>query len=203
MNKIALYVRVSTEGQNTGTQISILSEYAERRGFKIADVYSDVGISGSQDSRPELNRLMADARRRRFSTVLVFKFDRFARSTIHLLRALEEFRSLGVDFISYSEGIDTTTSTGKMVFIMISAIAEFERELIRDRVKAGIKRAMAQGKRLGRPKLKVESEKVRDLRSSGKSIRQIAKVLGISKSTVANLLRNSFQGVQNTSKNRV
>jgi DNA invertase Pin-like site-specific DNA recombinase len=195
MKTAAIYARVSTEKQDSSLQVSTLKDYAARWGLEVGEVYSDDGVSGAKDRRPELDRLMADARRRKVDAVLVFKFDRFARSTTHLLRALEEFRALGIDFISYSEGIDTTTPVGKMVFTMVAAIAEFERELIRERVKAGIERARRQGKQLGRRRLQVSVEEAAAMKAGGKSLRQIAGVLGCGKSTVATVLRRAAQGV--------
>ena len=136
--KIAIYARVSTKnGQDPETQLAELREYARNRRWKIAGEYVDKGISGASDSRPELNRLMADASRRRFDVVAVWKFDRFARSVSHLLRALETFRTLGIEFVSLSESIDTSTPTGKMVFTVLASVAELERSLIGERVRAG------------------------------------------------------------------
>lgn len=151
--KTALYARVSTtnHGQDPATQTRELREYCERRGFEIAGEYVDAGISGTKDSRPELNRLMNDAAKRRFDVVAVWRFDRFARSTSHLLRALEQFRALGIDFVSFSENVDTSTPTGKMVFTVLGAVAELERSLIAERVRAGMRNARAKGKRIGRP----------------------------------------------------
>ena len=136
-------MRVSTKGhgQTTDTQALALREYAERRGFEIVGEYRDEGISGSKDSRPALDRLMRDARTRKFEVVIVARFDRFARSVSHLLRALDEFNHLGVDFISLSESIDTSTPVGKMIFTVLGAVAELERNLIRERVHMGISRA--------------------------------------------------------------
>ena len=132
---------------------------------------------------------MADARKRRFDAVLVARFDRFARSTRHLVLALEEFNALGVDFISLSESVDTSTPMGKMVYVVIAAVAELERSLIRERVVMGLQRAKAQGKRLGRPRGSAQDvDKVKKLKSEGLSVRQIAEALQTSKSTVARLL---------------
>ena len=152
--RVALYARVSTKNkdQDPETQLMALREYAGHRGFDIADEYVDVGISGAKERRPELDRLMTDARKRKIDAVLVARFDRFARSTRHLVLALEEFQSLGVHFISLSESIDTSTPIGKMVFTIIGAVAELERSLIRERVVMGLARARKQGKRLGRPR---------------------------------------------------
>lgn len=153
MVRVALYARVSTadKGQDPRLQTLELQEYCLRRGWSVAGEYVDVGISGTKEKRPELDRLMADAHRRRFDAVLCWKFDRFARSVSHLLRALEAFRNLGIDFVSFSEQLDTSTPTGKMVFTVLGAVAELERSLIVERVRAGMRNARAKGKRIGRP----------------------------------------------------
>ena len=189
---IALYARVSTKnnGQDPETQLLALREYAQARGLEISTEYVDVGISGSKDRRPALDQLMKDARHRRFDAVLVARFDRFARSTRHLVLALEEFTALGIDFISLSESIDTSTPMGKMVYTVIAAVAELERSLIRERVVMGIHRARTKGKRLGRPRgTKASLRKIQRLKSQGLSVRQIAKQMKISKSTVSRLLK--------------
>ncbi len=189
--RVGLYARVSTRnnGQNPQTQLLALREYAKARGMAIAGEYVDVGISGSKERRPALDRLMKDARRRKIDSVLVARFDRFARNIRHLLLALEEFGALGVDFISLSESIDTSTPMGKMVFTVIGAVAELERSLIRERVTMGIKRAQAQGKRIGRPAgTKAPVRKIRRLKAEGLSIRDIAARVSVSKSTVARIL---------------
>src|SRR3989304_6095729 len=154
MKRAALYMRVSTKnhGQTTETQALALRDYATHRGLTIVEEYRDEGVSGSKDSRPALDRLMKDARARKFDVVIVARFDRFARSVSHLLRALEEFGHLGVDFISLSEAVDTSTPMGKMIFTVLGAVAELERNLIRERVVMGLDRAKRQGIRLGRPK---------------------------------------------------
>src|SRR5207249_10873995 len=151
MKRAALYMRVSTKGhgQTTETQAVALREYAAHRGFEIIEEYPDTGISGSKDSRPALDKLMKDAKARHFDVVIVARFDRFARSVSHLLRALEEFGHLGLAFISVSEAIDTSTPMGKMIFTVLGAVAELERNLIRERVQMGITRARRQGKPLG------------------------------------------------------
>jgi DNA invertase Pin-like site-specific DNA recombinase len=152
--RAAIYARVSTTGQGQSPEMQVreLREYCGRRGWQIAGEYVDAGISGAKDSRPELNRLIAEAHRRRFDAVVVWKFDRFARSVSHLLRALETFNALGVAFVSLSEQMDTSTPTGKMVFTVLGAVAELERSLIAERVRAGLRNARAKGKRLGRPR---------------------------------------------------
>src|SRR5437868_13558345 len=160
--RVGLYARVSTKnnGQDPETQLVALREYAQHRGMHIAGEFVDVGISGAKDRRPELDRLMADARRRRFDVVLVARFDRFARSTKHLVLALEEFSSLGIDFVSVNESIDTSSAMGRMVFTVIAAVAELERAIIRERVQAGVQRARREGKRFGRPTVIVDRERV-------------------------------------------
>jgi DNA invertase Pin-like site-specific DNA recombinase len=152
MVRVALYARVSTadKGQDPRVQTLELQEYCQRHGWSVAGEYVDVGISGTKEKRPELDRLMADAHRRRFDAVLCWKFDRFARSVSHLLKALEIFQTLGIEFISFSEQLDTSTPTGKMVFTVLGAVAELERSLIVERVRAGMRNARAKGKRIGR-----------------------------------------------------
>ena len=151
--KVALYARVSTanNGQDPEVQLLELREYCQRRGWIIAREFVDLGISGAKERRPELDRLLADAHRRCFDAVVVWRFDRFARSVSHLLRALENFRALGIEFVSLSEQVDTSTPTGKMVFTVLGAVAELERSLIVERVRAGMRNPRAKGKRIGRP----------------------------------------------------
>ena len=191
MKKVGLYARVSTtHSQDPETQLLALREYARARDLEIAGEYVDIGISGSKEKRPSLDRLMTDARRRRFDTILVARFDRFARSTRHLVLALEEFNALSIDFISLSESVDTSTPMGKMVYTVIAAVAELERSLIRERVVMGIKRARANGKRLGRPNgSQANIPKILKLRREGLSLREIATQTGVSKSTVSRLLK--------------
>jgi DNA invertase Pin-like site-specific DNA recombinase len=161
-------------------QVAELREYVERRGWTIAAEYVDEGVSGAKSSRPHLDRMMADARRRKFDIVLCWRFDRFARSTSHLLAALEEFRSLGIDFVSLNESIDTTTPVGKMVFTVVASVAELERCIICERVRAGVARAVANGKRLGRPPgSKIDAKRVGELLADGLTTREIAKIMGI------------------------
>jgi DNA invertase Pin-like site-specific DNA recombinase len=139
----------------------------------------DVGISGTKEKRPELDRLMADAHRRRFDAVVVWKFDRFARSVSHLLRALETFKAQGIEFVSFSEQLDTSTPAGKLVFTVLGAVAELERSRIVERVKAGLRNAKAKGKRLGRPRVIVDGAKIAALRSDGLSWAKISKQMGV------------------------
>jgi DNA invertase Pin-like site-specific DNA recombinase len=168
-----------------------LREYCQRRGWALAGEYVDAGISGTKDRRPELDRLMADAHKRRFDVVAVWKFDRFARSVSHLLRALETFKALGIDFVSYSEQMDTSTPAGKMCFTVLGAVAELERSLIVERVKAGLRNAKAKGKSLGRPRTIVDGVRIGRLRSQGHSVRAIASELGYSRSLVHKTLLNA------------
>jgi DNA invertase Pin-like site-specific DNA recombinase len=192
MMKVAIYARVSTanNGQDPTMQIRELREYAERRGWTVAGEYVDIGISGTKDRRPELDRLMTDAHRRRFDVVAVWKFDRMARSVSHLLRVLETFGSLGINFVSLSEAIDTATPTGKMVFTVLGAVAELERSLIVERVRAGLRNARAKGKRLGRPRTVVDAARITALHAKGRSVREIAAELGHSRSLVHKTLAN-------------
>src|ERR1700680_1572033 len=152
--RVAIYARVSTSnnGQDPTMQTRELREYAERRGWTVTNEYVDIGISGMKEKRPELDRLMSDAHRRQFDAVVVWKFDRFARSVSHLLRALETFKAQGIEFVSFSEQLDTSTPAGKLVFTVLGAVAELERSLIVERVKAGVRNARAKGKTLGRPR---------------------------------------------------
>ena len=182
--RIGIYARVSTKDQSCELQLRDLRTYCAVRGFDLTGEYVDVGQSGAKDSRPELDRLMNDARKRQFDAVVVWRFDRFARSTKHLLAALEEFRSLGVQFISYQENMDTSSPLGQALFTIVSAVAQLERDLIRERVTAGIRNARANGKRLGRPRTGVDRGRILALKAEGNSLRNIAATLGIGYGTV-------------------
>jgi DNA invertase Pin-like site-specific DNA recombinase len=155
MKRCVLYARVSTNNgqQDPDMQLCELREYAQHRGLQIVEEYTDNGVSGSRESRPSLNRLMADAQQRKFDVLLVWKLDRFARSLKHLVNALAQFEALGVAFVSLRDNLDLTTPSGRLMFQIIGAMAEFERELIRERVKAGLKNAKTKGAKLGRPRL--------------------------------------------------
>jgi len=191
--RAAIYARVSTinNGQSPEMQIRELREYCERRGWQVAGEYVDAGISGAKDRRPELDKLMADAHRRKFDVAAVWKFDRFARSVSHLLRALDTFRVLGIEFVSLSESLDTATPAGRMVFTVLGAVAELERSLIAERVRAGLRNARAKGKKLGRPRAVVDAARIGRLRSEGHSVRAIASQLGYSRSLVHKTLANA------------
>jgi DNA invertase Pin-like site-specific DNA recombinase len=189
--KAAIYARVSTtNGQDPTMQTRELKEYCERRGWKIVGEYVDTGISGAREKRPELDRMMADAHRRRFDAVVVWKFDRFARSVSHLLRALETFKALGIEFVSLSEQVDTSTPMGKMVFTVLGAVAELERSLIAERVRAGLRNAVAKGKKLGRPRKVVDRTRIAALRRVGRSWVTIGQELGVGEGTVRRAVRN-------------
>ena len=189
---VAIYARVSTtnHGQDVSMQTHELRDYCERRGWTVVGEYVDAGISGAKDRRPELDRLMADAHKCRFDAVAVWKFDRFARSVSHLLRALDTFRALGIEFVSLSESLDTATPTGRMVFTVLGAVAELERSLTVERVKAGLRNARAKGKRLGRPRSVVDTSRVAALRSQGLGWKKIAAQLGVGVGTLYRLALN-------------
>jgi DNA invertase Pin-like site-specific DNA recombinase len=178
----AIYARVSTlhGGQDPTLQTRELKEYCQRRGWQVFDCYVDNGFSGKKDSRPQLNRMMQDAHERRFDVVVVWRFDRFARSVSHLLRALENFNALGIQFASLCEQVDTGTPTGKMVFTVLGAVAELERNLIVERVRAGLRHARVKGKRLGRPRKSIDADQIKSMRNAGASWRTIARKLGVS-----------------------
>ena len=182
--KVAIYARVSTLDQHSGMQSDDLQEFCKRREFQLVDSYIDEGVSGSKDSRPELNRLMDDARKRRFDAVVVWKLDRFGRSIKHLVNAIAELEAVGVAFISFKESLDLSTPAGKLMFHVIAAMAEFERDLIRERTRAGVAFARSKGKRIGRPRLAVQSTDVHRLRAAGHSLRSIGRSLGISEGSV-------------------
>lgn len=184
--RVAIYYRVSTADQSPQAQVRELRTYAERRRVRYIEEYVETA-SGVARSRPELDRLMADVRKRKVDLVLVWAFDRFARSTRQLVEALEEFGELGVDFVSYTQQIDTTTPAGKLTFSVLAAIAEFERELIQERVRAGMAAAKARGKHVGRRRIPMAKQnRARHLREQGLSFRKIASELGVSPGTAAN-----------------
>ena len=194
--RTAIYARVSTtNGQDPTVQTRELKEYCERRGWKLAGEYIDVGISGAREKRPELDRLMADAHRRRFDAVVVWKFDRFARSVSHLLRALETFKALGIEFVSLSEQVDTSTPTGRMIFTVLGAVAELERSLIAERVRAGLRNARAKGKKLGRPRKAVDRSKIAALRRVGRSWAAVGQELGVGEGTVRRAAQTSAKNL--------
>src|SRR5246127_234086 len=187
--RAAIYARVSTNnGQDPHMQIRELREYCKRRRWDVEGEYVDAGVSGAKERRPQLDVLLAACRKRRLDAVVVYRYDRFARSLRQLVNALEEFRSLGIEFISLHEGVDTSTPNGRLVFGIFASIAEFERELIRDRVKSGIAAAKAKGKRVGRPKVAVNALRIASLRGQGRSWSQITSETGVSKGTAQRAL---------------
>ena len=190
--KAALYTRVSTNDQSVEMQSSDLKRYCDQRGFEVYKEYSDQGVSGTKDKRPGLDELIADAKKKKFDAVLCWRFDRFARSTKHLITALEEFRHLGIDFVSFQENIDTSSPLGKAMFTIVSAIAELERNILLERVRAGLKRAKENGRILGRPKrLDLDVKELQKMRYKEKlSFRQIAKRVKACPATVYKSLKN-------------
>lgn len=182
--RAAIYARVSTKDQNCELQLRDLRAFCTARSFTLVGEFVDVGESGAKDSRPQLNELMAAARKRQIDAVLVWRFDRFARSTKHLLMALEEFRALNIQFISYQENIDTSSPLGQALFTIVAAVAQLERDLIRERVSAGVRNARANGKQFGRPRRIVSQDDLKRLRSEGASLREISAKLGVGYGTV-------------------
>jgi len=180
--RVALYGRVSTldKGQDVNLQLNELREYSERRGWEITGEYVDNGVSGAKESRPELNRLMADAKKRKFDAIAVWKLDRFGRSLKHLVMTLADLESLGIAFVSLRDGFDLSTPSGRLMFQIIGAMGEFERNLIRERVKAGMAHARSKGRKLGRTRLCVDMNAVARRRANGESLRAIARDLGVS-----------------------
>src|ERR1700674_1221557 len=198
-NRVAVYSRVSTNhGQDPELQLRELREYTASRGLTVVQEYTDVGFSGSKDSRPALNQLMTDARRRRFDSVLVWKLDRFGRSLRHLVNALAELEALGLSFISLRDNLDLSTPSGRLMFQIIGAMAEFERSLIQERVKAGMRNARAKGKRLGRPRADVDESRIEALRASGASWRAVAEKLGVGVGTVHRIAQRRSKNVCGT-----
>jgi DNA invertase Pin-like site-specific DNA recombinase len=188
--RAAVYARVSTNnGQNPEMQLEELRAYCKRRGWEIIGEYVDSGISGTKEHRPALDRLLADCRKRKVDALVVYRYDRFARSLRQLVNALEEFSALGIEFVSLHEGVDTSTPNGRLVFGIFASIAEFERELIRDRVRSGLVSARARGKHLGRPRVAVDPARIAALRRSGSSWAKIGEALGVGEGTV----RRAFQ----------
>jgi DNA invertase Pin-like site-specific DNA recombinase len=179
--RAAIYARVSTFDQEPENQLAELRRYAEARGWSATE-YVDRGVSGAKDRRPALDALLQDARRRRCDVVVCWRLDRLGRSLKHLITLLEELQALGVAFVSLAEGIDATTPAGKLQMHILAAIAEFERERIRERVLAGLQRARSQGRILGRPRTRLPLERL--LSVSGLPIRVAADRLGVSRSTL-------------------
>jgi DNA invertase Pin-like site-specific DNA recombinase len=191
MKRAALYLRVSTFEQFPQNQSNDLKQFASQRGFQIVEEYTDHGVSGTKARRPGLDRLLADANRRRFDAVLVWSCDRLARNTKHFLQVLDELNELGIQFLSQREAIDTDGPVGRAIVVIISAVAELERSLIVERVRAGMRRAKLDGRRIGRTPLDVDhAAPVKD-RLSGMSLTQVAKKYSLSRASVVRFVRES------------
>jgi DNA invertase Pin-like site-specific DNA recombinase len=191
LQRAAIYGRVSTlTNQSTEMQVRDLRQLADRRGFEIMHEYLDEGFSGAKSSRPALDEMLADAKRGEFSILLVWKLDRLGRSLAHLVRLLEDLRAWNVELVSFSEGLDFTTTTGKLLYQMLSAFAEFERDCIRERVRSGLRNARAKGKKLGRPRVFADASRIAALRTQGRSWREIVSETGVSKGTAQRAARN-------------
>ena len=191
IGRIAIYARVSTNEQHPEMQLAEIREYASRRGWTVAGEYIDIGVSGSKESRPELNRMMKDAHARRFDAVVCWKLDRLGRSLKHLVTLIEDLAAYGVSFVSLRDNLDLSTPAGRLMMHVIAAMAEFERELIKERVTAGIQAARRRGVRIGRPRTYVSPDKVRELRESGTPWRRIAKTMGIGVGTACRALQQA------------
>ena len=198
--KVALYARVSRsdDSQDPENQLMRLRSYAKERSWEVYGEYVD-RASGANDHRPELDRMMSDARAHRFGIVLVVKIDRIARSAVNLLNLLKDLDARGVKFECSDQPISTDESTGRFLLTVLGAVAELERELISERTKAGLARAVAQGKRLGHPPIDIDIDRVRALRETGMSYRQIAKEFGVSHQTIKNRLRYGVPNPPNAS----
>jgi DNA invertase Pin-like site-specific DNA recombinase len=187
----AIYVRVSTPDQHVESQMYDLRELAAQRGFEVVHEYEDRGVCGKKARRPGLDALMADARRKKFSVVLVAAFDRIARSTRNFLQVIDELDGMGIEFISRRENVDTSGPMGRLFVTIISAIAELERSLVVDRVKSGMRRAKLEGRQIGRSRLDVNREQVVQDRRSGMSLTQVAKRHNISRASVCRLTKEA------------
>ena len=193
-NRAAVYLRVSTLDQNPQTQVHDLRSLAAQRNLEIVKEYVDHGISGARARRPGLDELMRDARHGQFDIVLVWACDRLARSVKHFLDVLDELNHLGIEFISFREQIDTGGPLGRAIVIIVGAIAELERALIVERVRAGMRRAKLEGRHIGRRRLEVDRSAVLQERANGRSLSQIANTFRISRASVSRLVRNAEKG---------
>ena len=189
MKRAALYVRVSTVDQHPETQLHDLRQLAAQRGLQIVGEYVDHGFSGMRARRPELDRMMEDARRHKFDVLMVWSCDRLARSTRHLLQTLDELSGFGIQFLSQREAIDTEGPIGRAIIVIVSAMAELERCIIIERVRAGMRRARLEGRQIGRSRLDVNREQVIQDRRSGMSLTQVAKKHRISRASVCRLMK--------------
>jgi putative DNA-invertase from lambdoid prophage Rac len=180
--RVAIYARCSTDSQNPDMQLSELREYVSRRGFELVGEFTDIA-SGSKDDRPELNKVLALAKQRKIDVLLVWKVDRLGRSLRHLVNTIAELEALGVAFISFKDSLDFSTPAGRLMFNVIAAMGQFERDLIRERVKSGMANAKRKGVRLGRKAVTVDAAQIQRLRAEGLSFEAIAKQLGLSVGT--------------------
>jgi len=191
--KVAIYARVSTKDQNVNTQLSLCREYCERMNLEIYKEYVDIGESGRKDSRPAFDEMLSDMRAYKFKQIIVYKIDRIGRSLQHLLNLIAEFQRKKVEFVSITQNIYSGTPEGKMFLNLMLVLAEYEREMTVNRVHAGLKRALKEGKTLGRPKIKVNKYEVLRLRNSGNTLREISSKLGISLASVQRTLAYMYQ----------
>lgn len=191
MKRAALYCRVSTVDQHPETQLGELRQFAANKGFQVVGEYIDHGYCGVRARRPELDRMMDDARRHRFDVLLVWSCDRLARSTKHLLQTIDELNGMGVQFLSQREAIDTEGPLGRAILVIVSAMAELERCIIIERVRAGMRRARLEGRQIGRARLDVNRDQVIRDRRSGMSLTQVAKKHGISRASVSRLVKEA------------
>lgn len=192
IRSVALYARVSTQnGQNPEMQLAELREYAHRRSWTIAGEYVDIGVSGAKESRPEFNRIVFDVHHRRFDAVLCWKLDRLGRSLKHLVNTLADLQAYGVAFVSLRDNLDLSTPSGRLMFHVVAAMAEFERALIRERVSAGIQAAKRRGQRIGRPRAYANPAEIRQLRNEGTPWRDVSKLLGIGVGTAVRALQQA------------
>jgi DNA invertase Pin-like site-specific DNA recombinase len=195
MKRAALYCRVSTVDQHPETQLLDLRQFAAQRGLQIVETYTDHGVSGTKARRPALDKMMEDARRHRFDVVVVWACDRLARSTKHLLQVLDELNGFSIQFLSQREAIDTDGALGRAIIVIVSAIAELERSLIVERVRAGMRRAKLEGRRIGRAPLQVNRALLLRDRERGLSLNQLAATHRISKASVCRVLKEERQAV--------
>jgi DNA invertase Pin-like site-specific DNA recombinase len=195
--RAAIYLRVSTSDQTVENQRLAIEQYCQLQSWRVVKVFEDVGVSGAQDRRDGLDALKRDATKGRFDVVLVWKFDRLARSTQHLLEVLSLLRRYGVDFVSTTEAVDTSTPAGRMVLTFLGAIAEFEREIIRERVVCGLERAKANGTQLGRPRAGFNVNEALRLKRDGLSWSQLSKRMPVSSATLRRTLTPLLKNPEN------
>jgi DNA invertase Pin-like site-specific DNA recombinase len=191
MKKAAIYCRVSTPDQRVESQLYDLREMAAQKGYEVIAEYKDMGICGTKARRPALDAMMSDARRKKFSVVLVAAFDRIARSTRNFLQIIDELDSMGIEFVSRREGVATGDAVGRLFVTIISAIAELERSLVVERVKSGMRRAKLEGKVIGRARLDINREQVVEDRRTGMSLTAVAKRHNISRASVCRLMQQA------------